>query len=232
MKSESAFCTNYFNNLENTDAQNNAQKIYDDIKRYKKYRKELEKSEETQKHLPLIDWFIARLRFKRDEIIEGYQAPKQKLGKRDIVIIDPSYDIRDIKPYSYFVSKMEKDLRDNEKAILKSKQTMKRMGTFKEDEKKDGDDDKPIDHNDIIVAPINGENEDDKEDENIEESKHDNDDQLKKANTKGVATAAVAGAATQQTEPSPEKASTKRKLKESEEVSSLKFSNYDYDNED
>ena len=33
---------------------------------------------------------------------------------RDIKITDPSYDVRDLKPYKYFISKMEKDLEDIE----------------------------------------------------------------------------------------------------------------------
>ena len=136
------FCNNYYGNLEKAEWQGNATKIHEDIKKYKKLKKQIEKSNDKT-YLELIDWFLERLREKRQEIVDGYKAPKQKSGGRDIVINDASYDIRDIKPYSYYVGKMEKDLNDNKKAILKSQRTLQRIKSYQtENEKKEDEEEK------------------------------------------------------------------------------------------
>ena len=133
--SQSVFSTNYYLGLDKTDRHSCTTKLEDDIHKYKRY-KENEFKAFSEYDLGWIEWFISRMKSKREEVHEAFNSDEignksniamsnlyestragTKIGLydlKDIKITDPSYDVRDLKPYKYFISKMEKDLEDIE----------------------------------------------------------------------------------------------------------------------
>lgn len=118
------FSTDYYAGLDKSDKFSISSKLEDDIQKYKRF-KENEFKTFTEHDLSWITWLLSRMKEKRTEIHESFEAENQdestKIGTKvglydlkEIKITDSSYDVRDLKPYKYFISKMEKDLEDIE----------------------------------------------------------------------------------------------------------------------
>jgi len=78
----------------------------------KRFKRSLESKEGnlherfTQEDIQSIDWLIERYKTKRDEIEAAYKTENKKYRH----INDCSYDIRDLKPYKFYIHKLEKDM--------------------------------------------------------------------------------------------------------------------------
>ncbi|CAI2368472.1 unnamed protein product [Moneuplotes crassus] len=106
------FSNNYFECLQKNEYQNLSRNLRQDKRRLKKFKASLNTEEGknredfSQEDRGHIDWLIQRLRTKRKDAEVAYKH-KDEDGTK---IIDPSYDIRDLKPYKFYINKLKKDM--------------------------------------------------------------------------------------------------------------------------
>lgn len=121
--SHTVFSNDYYVGLDKTDRFSTTSKLEDDIQKYKRF-KDNEFKTFNQHDLEWITWLLSRMKQKRTEVHQSFEFGDKDVADREtkiglydikeIKITDPSYDVRDLKPYKYFISKMEKDLEDIE----------------------------------------------------------------------------------------------------------------------
>jgi hypothetical protein len=106
------FSNNYYTCLDRLEFNSVSTRLRDDIEKFKSFKRDLEtrkgngEEDFTEEEVDYINWLIERLKDKRKEVEEAY---KNK-DKTHSSINDFSYDIRDLKPYKFYISKMEKDM--------------------------------------------------------------------------------------------------------------------------
>jgi len=119
----STFSTNYFKGLDRSEFKCASAHLQEDIKKYKiminysqlhkSFKQSIDAQGEheqfTQEDKNHIEWFIERLKLKRENIESAYKARRT----RSALMSDFSYNIRDLKPYKYYISRMEQDIQEH-----------------------------------------------------------------------------------------------------------------------
>lgn len=69
----------------------------------------------SEEDLIQIDWYIDRLKNKRQEIDQGIKSRERKIN----YLHDSTYDIRELKPYKHYINRLEKDMYAEQQAQQK-----------------------------------------------------------------------------------------------------------------